>query len=378
MSAASCSVVIPTYRRPTYLRRLLEYFRQSGQVFPIIVVDGARGGLREENSAVIGDYAAKGLDVRHLKYDERPSFSGQIFAGVKACETDYVAIISDDDFIGPDFLTRATAYLKVHPECSAVVGNRVRFKIDAEGPHGPLKDVAFFDQNSQAEKTAAERLYLMELRHIGREQSYNLLEAVQRRTHWVALANAFMETSRLRDPNANKPAYRLTDAFIEELLTTQIPLIHGQVHSIDGLNVGLNVHADQTGKMVLDRTDGIDVFTDPEWPVMYAAYKRIVTDALVDADGLQRDLAERVVDTCAWLRMSLFLGKALSTREAQLLSKGVIGRPKRTLHRAMRSLTRRVDRWMVGRQRKSDRSAGKLGRDFALMRQVIEMPAFSK
>lgn len=369
----TCTFVIPTYRRPAYLRRALEFYFRQGGAFPIIVADGGNDDVRSQNAASIANYAKKGLPVRHLIVNEPPSVAGQVLAGMEAVETPYCIFISDDDFIGRHFVESAIAHLDVAPNCSAVAGQRVSFAVEGDIPHGRIVDAILYQAPTHTEPTTADRILSMEKRHAAGMQTYNLYESVRRKKDWLAIAGSWVACRNL-NPAWATTGYTLLNTFADELLMSHLTLAQGELHIQPGLNVGLTRHGEQVGGAVFHRTDGISVFTDAMWARSWELYRDILTTAVAAADNIGLEDATEVIEAAAWLRMSHFLNKSLTKRISRLKEVARSAVPHRVvLDRVQTQLTRLRKRTA---QRKYARplKAGCIprGPDFSLLWEVVE------
>lgn len=117
------TLVLPTYKRPQLLARAIESARsQSWKKLCVVVRDNCSC---DETEAVVSEIAK--LDPR-IKYTKNKSNIGaheNIRQGIKNIETDYFAILSDDDFLEPNFFSEAMSLFEQYPKAGFIA-----FRVD--------------------------------------------------------------------------------------------------------------------------------------------------------------------------------------------------------------------------------------------------------
>lgn len=104
------TIVIPTYNRPAYLRRLLGYYDSFGISINIIVADSSNDENKVLNNKICEDFI--NINVNYIgSYDsnEYPLF--KLYDTIKLVSTTYVACCGDDDFLIPSGLVASINYL---------------------------------------------------------------------------------------------------------------------------------------------------------------------------------------------------------------------------------------------------------------------------
>src|SRR5438128_12682354 len=115
------TALIPTFRRPAYLRRaMLSVLMQTYDNLQISIFDNASGDSTEEvvNKLRINDTRI----VYHRHENNIGSIQNFKFA-FKSVDTPYFSILSDDDFLAKDFYENAINILDSHPEIGFVILN---------------------------------------------------------------------------------------------------------------------------------------------------------------------------------------------------------------------------------------------------------------
>lgn len=114
------SVVIPCYRYGHFLpAAVASALDQRGVDVEVIVVDDAS----PDDSAAVARALAAGDDrVRVLAHEQNTGHIATYNDGLALATGDYVALVSADDLLTPDSLSRAAALMEHHPEVGLVYG----------------------------------------------------------------------------------------------------------------------------------------------------------------------------------------------------------------------------------------------------------------
>lgn len=117
------SVIIPTHRRPEYLKRTIEsILNQTYSSFEVIVVSN---GAYPANEQVV-----RSFDDARLVYADQENSGGPASPrnhGIRLAKGEYVAFCDDDDVWLPDKLEKQIAALKDNPGCGLCYTNMSRF-----------------------------------------------------------------------------------------------------------------------------------------------------------------------------------------------------------------------------------------------------------
>jgi glycosyltransferase involved in cell wall biosynthesis len=92
------SVIIPTYKRPKYLRRAIDsVLSQSYKNIELIVVDDNNSGdkYRIETENLMNDYNDK--RIQYIKHEKNKNGSAARNTGIKYSQGEYIAFLDDDD-----------------------------------------------------------------------------------------------------------------------------------------------------------------------------------------------------------------------------------------------------------------------------------------
>jgi glycosyltransferase involved in cell wall biosynthesis len=114
------TTVIPTYRRPELLRRAIRsVLDQTYPHFQVCVYDNASG---DGTAEVVNALARRDSRVRYHCHPENIGSQENFRFGVSRVDTPFFNLLSDDDFLLPDFFARAIYALRNNPKAAFFSG----------------------------------------------------------------------------------------------------------------------------------------------------------------------------------------------------------------------------------------------------------------
>lgn len=115
------SVIIPTYKRPTYLKKAIEsVFAQTYKDWELIIV-GRLDGAQDQTLEVIRHCQDKGVSIDFIEQHEMGISSARNM-GIEKAKGDYVAFLDDDDCWTPNKLEIQVKYMEANPNIGLVYG----------------------------------------------------------------------------------------------------------------------------------------------------------------------------------------------------------------------------------------------------------------
>ena len=106
----SCAVITRTKSRPLLLQRaMLSVSAQTFRDFIWVIVND--GGEPEPVDQIAAQASARGVNVKVLHRPGSQGMEAASNAGIRACESEHIAIHDDDDSWSPQFLQRTSDYL---------------------------------------------------------------------------------------------------------------------------------------------------------------------------------------------------------------------------------------------------------------------------
>lgn len=253
------TIVTPTYNRPGYLKRALEYWNSVG--ISLIVVDGS-------HHQYLGDIPPNTA----YYHCPKSSVGSRWSSALKHVKTPYVALCADDDFLVPSGLETCLSHLEAYSELASVQGLSVSFEIFNR------KCISVELSNPQmighhlSDLTAYSRLDKLFDNYI--HQIY----AVHRT---LLLQQAFNACADQTNPN-----------YIE-LAAAIIPTIHGCHKVLPVLYSARQIIADSSsGSFEVPRTD----ILNPESHKRFATWKDNISKIYANTQGLSLEESTSVIN----------------------------------------------------------------------------------
>ncbi|NGX55149.1 MAG: GalNAc(5)-diNAcBac-PP-undecaprenol beta-1,3-glucosyltransferase [Chlamydiae bacterium] len=129
MNTPLITLIIPTYRRPQFLKRAIRsVLLQTFPNFTLLIVDNASGKETEE---VIREFMQQDPRIKMLKHSKAIRVAANFQSGLEATTTPYVAFLPDDDFLGPTFFAEALKGFELYQDI-AFSGAQDNIWIDQE------------------------------------------------------------------------------------------------------------------------------------------------------------------------------------------------------------------------------------------------------
>ncbi len=122
-------IIIPTYNRPDFLKRILDYYQINGKVLNFIIADSSSSLNKKRNKKIIDSYPK--LSILYLdKFSEKLSQHHKFAEVIKYASSKYVCFCADDDFIVPNGIKAAVNFLEKNSDYSAAHGTYISFYIN--------------------------------------------------------------------------------------------------------------------------------------------------------------------------------------------------------------------------------------------------------
>jgi glycosyltransferase domain-containing protein len=320
------TIVIPTYNRPGYLKRLLGYYNDCRIAHQIIIADGGADETKKANRETISSFQT--LKVLHLHgYSPETPPLERLIDALKHVNTKYSIICADDDFITPNGIDRSINFLEDNPDFSIVHGRYITFHVESgeNGENTFCWEPAYISE-SITSPNSADRL----IRHL----SGYLVPTFYAVHRTDLLQMVWSET------------YRFTkDDNFSELLASMLAIIYGKMKCLDIMycardasNVGITKHLTM-----------IDYINSGTYDKQYAAFRECLAKHLSRQAHLNLKKAEKIVDKA----MTAYLKKLYISASPKKISYSTsIGYflDYLKLHKGVRSMLRwlymKLTKWM--------------------------------
>jgi len=280
---SNCTIIIPTYNRPAYLRRILDYYSQYGEDFSIIVADSSSSENKKINKDIISSIS--NLDIQHLDHYSTEINPYYKFADmVNYAKEEYCVFCADDDFITPNGIKQSVDFLEKNPDFAVAHGYHIVFhQITDEAGTQQFCWSPTYSHQSIPFPDPRDRLN----QHLS-NYSQPTIYAVHR-TDFLRLI--FEEMAKFTN-----------DDRFGELLPSVLTLIYGKMKCLDMLYAAresIPTSAGRTSKRL------IDFIRDGTYNEKYAKFGHCLSAHLSKQSNLDIEESEKIVDEA----MSAYLNK---------------------------------------------------------------------
>jgi glycosyltransferase domain-containing protein len=113
------TILIITYKRYGFLKRLLSFFASAGDNYNLLVLDSTPNNPTEEDLLYLLKSNPK---LKWVRYDSSIFFANKIADGCKYINTKYSVLCADDDFLLPSGISKSIDFLEYNLEYSCCHG----------------------------------------------------------------------------------------------------------------------------------------------------------------------------------------------------------------------------------------------------------------
>jgi len=127
------SILIPTYNRQKFLKRILSYYDSFKEGFNIVIADSSTDENKQENQKTISTLS--NLTITYIGFppnDDYLSIMNKILGGLNNTKTKYCVFCADDDFITPTGIKQSVEFLENNPGYTVAHGHYIVFSVKAD------------------------------------------------------------------------------------------------------------------------------------------------------------------------------------------------------------------------------------------------------
>lgn len=317
-------IIIPTYNRSDYLKRLLSYYSICNIEHKIIIADSSSDDCKIENEKISSSFI--NLNILHItSYPSTINLLDKMQDIINYVESEYSLFCPDDDFITPNGITQSIDFLENNQDYSVAHGIYVGFSIKQNRENEPyLFWKSGYHPESINFSDAKDRLY-----HHLANYSFPTLYGVHRTKDLKIILD---ETEKYTD-----------EVRFGELLPTLLTAIHGKIKCLDVLyaardaSSGSNVYPSLT-----------DYMKDGTYDKKYTKFRDCLTNHLNNESQLNHEEANVIVDNAmsAYLKHYESHKKILTDKAKSLLDKLKL---PHIIDRSIRSIYKKLfipDQWL--------------------------------
>ena len=269
----SYTIIIPTFNRPECLKRLLNYYEDSGENCNVIVADSSSDENKKKNEKTIT--SLKKVNVLYLdKYSSDYDPLHKIADALTKVKKKYCVLCGDDDFITVNGINKSVNFLEGNNDFSCAQGVSVGFFIEKDDKENKKISWTISKQNqSVIFLDPSERL----LFHFS---NYNPTFYAVHRTDFMSII--FNEKIKFTDDNR-----------FGELLPSMLALIHGKTKQLDVLYCIREITRDSGGRTTQRMQDFISEGT---YNAKYERFKECLSNHLCQTSKINKKVANKIVD----------------------------------------------------------------------------------
>lgn len=282
---SKCTVIIPTFNRPKYLRRILSYYNGFEDNYNVIVADSSSDENKKINKKNISPFS--NLNVQYLdNYSSKINPYYKIADASSHVNTKYSVLCADDDFTTPNGINKSVDFLEKNPDFSCAHGHYISFYLKTNKkrkqkicwtPIYPYNSIFFSDAKSRLNYNFC--------------SYYPNFYAVHK-TDFLKMI--FKETIKYTD-----------DGRFGELLPSMLDLIYGKMKKLDVL-YGAREVIDNSGGSKYKRL--MDFMKDGTYEKKYNKFRECLVKHLIKNSQMISDEAKELIDKA----MSAYLKKYYS------------------------------------------------------------------
>ncbi len=272
------TLLIPTYRRPVLLRRLLSFLQANECEAPIIILDSSPHEDSKKNILTVKESR---LNVILRSYDPNIHPYTKMYDGLKNVKTEFVSAVADDDIVVVPTLRKLLVFMRKHSDFAAAHGIYVNFR---ECPD--FLQVSFVEQRDSevTDNKPIDRLNSL-------MSNYSVIFYALHRT--ACAVAAFSSVANF------------ATTLCGELSTGILVAIQGKVKRIDDIYIGRNTDESMSysgwhpHQLLADRP--IDMFRD------YMILRECIIDALQKNQADLPECLDSIVDLIALSYLAPFV-----------------------------------------------------------------------
>ena len=294
------TILIPTYNRPGYLKRILGYYNDFRVAYNIIIADGSSDEIKQVNKETVSSFPS--LRIQHLvKYSSETHLLQRLNDALKYINTDYCLFCADDDFVTPNGISQSADFLERNLDFAVAHGRYISFwlKRRKNGQH-------FRWQPTYSDLSIT-------FEHPEQRLTYHL-------SNYSPTFYAVHRTDLLQMIWAENVRF-LNDARFSELLPSMLTLIYGKVKCLDVLYAARDQSSIRVGYWPTLK-DAIEAGTYNE---TYAKFRDCLSMHLSKQSQLDTEESGQVVDEAmsAYMKKSYYPSKSkigyISARMGRIL-----------------------------------------------------------
>jgi len=295
------TILIPTYNRPGYLKRILGYYNDFRVAYNIIVADSSSDEIKKANEETISSFSNLGL--KHLSYPPEVNPYLKIADAIGHVNTKYCVICADDDFTTPNGINQSVNFLESNPDSAIAHGRYISFWLERRGNGQYFRWQPTYSALSITFEHPEQRL------------TYHLSN------YCTPTLYAVHRTALLRLIVAETLKAKLDTLLFSELLVSMLAVVYGKTKHLDVLYAG----RDATSIRSVHWPTLADLIRAGTYDIEYGKFRDCLAIHLSNNSQLDLLNSKRVVDEAmsAYMKKYYYPSKSkigyISTRVGRIL-----------------------------------------------------------
>lgn len=282
-------IIIPTMNRPDFVIRQLNYYASVKCPHTIYVGDSSDDEYAQKLQKEI-EIKRKFLEINYWQSPKPGSSSAQSMVECMhglclRVKEKYACFAGDDDYQIPSSVSKCIEFLENNPDYSSASGYAVSFRLKKHGVYGELGRLADYPRRNIEALTAAERIL-------------NFMA-----NYYVPLFSVY-KTKLIKECWSRSIKLVKNWEFSTEIMPSALLLISGKAKILDFLGFVRQIHSTNH-----QSPNTFDWATQPIWLESYDKFEKIISDAIVEHDGVAYSEAKRTARLAFWSYFQMWLAK---------------------------------------------------------------------
>ena len=264
------TIIIPTFNRYNFLKRLLTYYDSFNKKLNIFIADSSSISNNDKDLESL----LNNKNINYLKFPSDISPTKKIFQSLKQIKSKYVVICADDDFIITKAIEKSVEFLEQNPDYSCTHGFYAQYTVKKEN----LDNMKIYWNISDYNKSIEfDNVAIRIQKH--RDNCFFMYYAVQRKKQLYSVLNETIKST--------------SDYQFSELLSSILTIIYGKMKYLDTMYCVRRYDITSLGHTIKTMPDFIKEGT---YNNKYKKFKECIVNHLIRESQLSLKDAEKLID----------------------------------------------------------------------------------
>jgi len=304
----NCNLIIPTYNRPNFLQRILDYYHKYGKDFDIIVADSSSEENKKLNKKIILSFLD--LNIQYVdKYPEDIAVSHKFSDMVNYAKKKYCVFCADDDFVTPNGIKQSIYFLEKNLDFTLVHGRYIDFWLKAK----KRREKQFFYGIRYSNKSIFSSDPKIRLIEYLDKYSQGIMYGVYRTDFLKMIYKEFLKS-------------KINPFLFGELFVSTFTILYGKMKCLDVLYMARQL--DRSQSVLMNFTVLMDFTKKGKYDTDYANLNQCLADHLHKEYQLNIEESKKIIDEA----MSIYIKRDYFPSLRQSLRQSLIDKMKYILN----------------------------------------------